>query len=173
MEINPRVVFERLFGRPGTQAQRVARAKQDASILDSMTEDLSDLERGLGAARPRAPRRVPRQRPRDRTRIQRTEAAQQHRAAMSLDAPIGVPESYEEHVGLMFDLMAVAYQADLTRVFTFMMAREASMKTYPEIGDHRAASHDLAPPREARREDRARHAEHLPHVAVRQVHRAS
>ena len=171
MEINPRVVFERLFGRPGTQAQRVARARQDASILDSVTEDLGDLESGLG--------------PRDRVRldeylenireieqrIQRTEQRNSTETAISLDAPIGVPESYQEHVGLMFDLMAVAWEADLTRVASFMMAREASMKTYPEVGHHRAASHDLAPPREAGREDGARLAQRVPHVAVRQVRR--
>jgi hypothetical protein len=144
MEINPRAVFERLFGRPGTQAQRKARAQQDASILDSVTEDLGDLERGLGA--------------RDKTRlseyltnvreieqrIQRTEARNESQPTVALDAPIGVPESYDEHTSLLFDLMAVAYQADLTRVFTFMMAREASMKTYPEIGitePHHTISH--------------------------------
>ena len=149
MEINPRVVFERLFGRPGTQAQRVARARQDASILDSVTEDLGDLESGLG--------------PRDRVRldeylenireieqrIQRTEQRNSTETAISLDAPIGVPESYQEHVSLMFDLMAVAWEADLTRVASFMMAREASMKTYPEIGitePHHTISHHREKP---------------------------
>jgi hypothetical protein len=149
MEINPRVVFERLFGRPGTQAQRVARAKQDASILDSVTADLGDLESGLG--------------PRDRVRldeylenvreieqrIQRTEQRNSTETAISLDAPIGVPESYQEHVGLMFDLMAVAWEADLTRVTSFMMAREASMKTYPEVGitePHHTISHHREKP---------------------------
>jgi len=149
MEINPRVVFERLFGRPGTAAQRAARAKQDASILDSVTADLGDLERGLG--------------PRDKTRldeyltnvreieqrIQRTEQRNSGESSVSIDAPIGVPESYVEHVGLLFDLLAVAYQADLTRVFTFMMAREASMKTYPEIGitePHHTISHHREKP---------------------------
>jgi hypothetical protein len=149
MEINPRVVFERLFGRPGTVAQRTARAKQDASILDSVTADLGDLERGLG--------------PRDKTRldeyltnvreieqrIQRTEERNTGESSVSIDAPIGVPESYADHVGLLFDLMAVAYQADLTRVFTFMMAREASMKTYPEIGitePHHTISHHREKP---------------------------
>jgi len=149
MEINPRVVFERLFGRPGTYEQRMARAKQDASILDSVTEDLGDLERGLG--------------PRDKTRlneylenireieqrIQRTEERNKGDATLPLDAPIGIPESYQEHVGLMFDLMAVAYEADLTRVFTFMMAREASMKTYPEVGitePHHTISHHREKP---------------------------
>jgi Protein of unknown function (DUF1552) len=144
MEINPRAVFERLFGRPGTHEQRAARARQDASILDSVTEDIGDLERGLG--------------PRDKTRlneyldnvreierrIQRTEARNTSEPTLPLDAPIGIPESYQEHVGQMFDLMAVAYEADLTRVFTFMMAREASMKTYPEVGitePHHTISH--------------------------------
>jgi hypothetical protein len=149
MEINPRVVFERLFGRPGTTAQRKARAQQDASILDSVTEDLGDLQRGLG--------------PRDRSRlneyldnvreieqrIQRTEARNSADANLAIDAPIGVPDSYQDHVSLMFDLMAVSYEADLTRVFTFMMAREASMKTYPEIGitePHHTISHHREKP---------------------------
>jgi hypothetical protein len=149
MEINPRVVFERLFGRPGTQAQRVARAKQDASILDSVTEDLGDLESGLG---PRDKARLDEYLDNIREieqRIQRTEARNNADASISLDAPIGVPESYQEHVGLLFDLMAVAWQADLTRVSTFMMAREASMKTYPEIGitePHHTISHHREKP---------------------------
>ena len=61
-----------------------------------------------------------------------------------MDAPIGVPESYEEHVGLMYDLLAIAYQADLTRVFTFMAAREISARTYPQAGvpeQHHQVSH--------------------------------
>jgi hypothetical protein len=148
MEINPRVVFERLFGRPGTSAQRLARMRQDASVLDSIKQDLGDLKRGLGT--------------RDKTRlgeylddireierrIQRTES--QNTASVTVpDAPIGVPQMYVDHVGLLFDLAAVAYQADLTRVVTFMMAREASMKTYPEIGitePHHTISHHREKP---------------------------
>jgi hypothetical protein len=132
MEINPRVVFERLFGRAGTHAQRQARMQEDRSILDAISHDLSDLQRGLGA--------------RDVTRIhdyldtvreierriQRTEAAQTTELA-TIDAPIGIPDSFGEHAALMFDLVAVAYQADITRVFTFMMAREASQRTYPQL----------------------------------------
>jgi hypothetical protein len=149
MEINPRVVFERLFGRPGTHEQRVARAKQDASILDSVTEDLGDLEAGLG---PRDKARLDEYLDNIREieqRIQRTEVRNNADASIALDAPIGVPESYQEHVGLMFDLMAVAWQADLTRVASFMMAREASMKTYPEIGitePHHTISHHREKP---------------------------
>ena len=144
MEINPRVVFERLFGRPGTQAQRKARAQQDASILDSVTEDIGDLERGLGARdKSRLTEYLTNVREIEQ-RIQRTEARNDAQPTTGIEAPIGVPESYDEHTGLLFDLMAVAYQADLTRVFTFMMAREASMKTYPEIGitePHHTISH--------------------------------
>jgi hypothetical protein len=144
MEINPRVVFERLFGRPGTQAQRKARSQQDASILDSVTEDIGDLERGLGARdKSRLAEYLTNVREIEQ-RIQRTEARNDAQPTAAIDAPIGVPESYDEHTGLLFDLMAVAYQADLTRVFTFMMAREASMKTYPEIGitePHHTISH--------------------------------
>jgi hypothetical protein len=76
-------------------------------------------------------------------RIQRIE---EHNSTevTSMAAPIGVPESFEEHVGLMFELMAAAYQTDLTRVATFMMARELSQRTYPQIGvteQHHAVSH--------------------------------
>jgi len=143
MEINPRIVFERLFGRPGSADQRVARLRTERSILDSIGEDLGDLERGLGAAdRVRLGQYLDNIREIER-RLQRTEA-QNSTQAVSVAAPLGVPESYEEHVGLMFDLMAVAYEADLTRVATFMMARELSNLPYTNIGvsePHHTVSH--------------------------------
>ena len=143
MEINPRSVFERLFGEPGTPAQRAARRERDRSILDFVANEAQALDRGLG--------------PRDRVRleqyldnireierrIQRTEA-HNSREVTPVDAPIGIPESYEEHVGLMYDLLAVAYEADLTRVSTFMVARELSARTYPQAGvaeQHHQVSH--------------------------------
>jgi hypothetical protein len=148
MEINPRVVYERLFGRPGTSAQRVERRREDASVLDSIKEDLGDLERGLGSRdRTRLGEYLDNIREIER-RIERTEAHNSSDVTVP-DAPIGVPQAYAEHVGLLFDLMSVAYQADLTRVFTFMMAREASMKTYPEIGitePHHTISHHREKP---------------------------
>jgi hypothetical protein len=148
MEINPRVVFERLFGRPGTSEQREARTRQDASVLDSIKEDLTDLERGLGSRdRVRLGEYLDNIREIER-RIERTESHNTEHVTVP-DAPIGVPQAYAEHVGLLYDLMAVAYQADLTRVFTFMMAREASMKTYPEIGitePHHTISHHREKP---------------------------
>ena len=143
METNPRTAFERMFGRAGTTAERLERIQEDRSILDSVTEEARDLQRRVGA--------------RDRTRIndyldhvreierriQRTEA-QNSKRVIALDAPLGVPETFEAHAALMFDLAAVAYQSDLTRVFSFMMSREASQRTYPELnipGTHHDVSH--------------------------------
>jgi hypothetical protein len=142
MEINPRVVFERMFGKAGTRAQRLARMQKDRSILDFVSDDLADLNGDLG--------------PRDRARLgeylddireieRRIQRAEQQTTELTVpDAPVGVPDSFEEHVALMFDLLALAYQADLTRVFTFMMAREFSQRTYPQIGvpePHHTISH--------------------------------
>jgi hypothetical protein len=143
MEIDPRVVFERLFGRPGTAAQRKAQMRTDGSILDSIKEDVTDLEAGLGN--------------RDRNRLnaylenvreieQRIQRAEKQSAGnvQVPDAPIGIPESFEDHVALQFDLLALAYEADMTRVFTFMMSRDASQRVYPNLGisePHHSMSH--------------------------------
>jgi hypothetical protein len=143
MEINPRVVFERMFGGGATREERRARMRTDRSILDLVKADLSDLQGGLGPAdRMRLGEYLDHVREVER-RIQSTE--KQAAAELSIPtAPVGVPESFEEHVGLMFDLLALAYEADLTRVFTFMMAREVSQRTYPQIGitePHHSISH--------------------------------
>jgi hypothetical protein len=143
MEINPRVVFERMFGRAGSKAQRLSSMKLDRSILDAMKGDVASLETGLG--------------PRDRTRlgeyldnvreverrIQRAESQAQS-TPEGAAIPIGIPDSFAEHVGLMFDMLAIAYQADITRVFTFMMARDASQRVYSNVGvsePHHSCSH--------------------------------
>src|SRR5580704_1229059 len=143
MEINPRVVFERLFGEPGTPAQRRGHRQRDLSILDVIAEEASALQRGLGARdRTRFTQYLDNIREIER-RIQRTEDRNSAQVTTP-DAPVGIPESFEEHVGLMFDLLTVAYQADLTRVFTFMMSRELSQRTYPQIGvpdQHHGVSH--------------------------------
>jgi hypothetical protein len=143
MEINPRAVFERLFGAAGTSAQRQARSARERSILDSVVDEANGLGSGLGS--------------RDRVRmndyldnlreIERRIQKQEARGAVQVDvpdAPIGVPDSFDDHVELLFDLLAVAYQADITRVFTFMMSRELSQRTYPQIGvteQHHSVSH--------------------------------
>ena len=143
METNPRAAFERIFGEAGTAAERQARVQKQQSILDSISADTRDLERGLGARdRARLTDYLDNVREIER-RIQRAEAHNRANAT-SLDAPIGVPDSFDEHVGLMFDLVAAAYQADATRVFTFMMSREISQRTYPQIGiteQHHTISH--------------------------------
>jgi hypothetical protein len=143
MEINPRVVFERMFGRAGTSEQRRARMQGDHSILDSIRAETTRLQRTLGPSdRMRMGEYLDDIREIER-RIQRTEA-RNGSDVTSIDAPLGVPESYEEHVGLIFDLLAVAYQADLTRVFTFMLARELSNRTYTNLDlsePHHAISH--------------------------------
>ena len=144
MEINPRAVFERMFGGGDTAQQRLARMKEDQSILDFVGEGLSDLKQGIGALdRVRLSEYLDNIREVER-RIQRAE----HQAnTLQLDvptAPVGIPDSYEEHVALLYDLMALAYEADLARVFTFMMARELSQRTYPDIGvtlPHHMISH--------------------------------
>jgi Protein of unknown function (DUF1552) len=148
MEINPRAVFERLFGAAGTTAQRLARMEKEQSILDSVTQEASSLGSGLG--------------PRDRARmtdyldnlreIERRIQKQEARSAKQVDtpdAPIGIPDSFDEHVALLFDLLHVAYQSDTTRVFTFMMSRELSQRTYPQIGvteQHHSVSHHMNKP---------------------------
>jgi hypothetical protein len=143
MEINPRVVFERLFGEPGNAAQRTARARRDRSILDFVTAETQRLRQGLGARDlTRLDQYLTNVREIER-RIQRTEEHNRSRV-LPTDAPIGVPESYEEHVGLLYDLLAVAYEAELTRVFSYMVARELSARTYPQAGvaeQHHQVSH--------------------------------
>jgi hypothetical protein len=143
MEINPRVVFERLFGGGGTADQRLSRMRTDRSLLDFVADDLRVLQRDLGQSdRKKIDEYFANVREIER-RIQRAE--QVARAQPDVPAaPVGVPESYVEHVGLLFDLLALALQTDQTRVFTFMMAREVSQRTYPEIGvtePHHSISH--------------------------------
>jgi Protein of unknown function (DUF1552) len=142
MDINPRVVFERMFDGGATAAQRAARMREQRSMLDSIGEEAGRLQRVVGARdRVRLSEYLDTVREIER-RIQRAEA---HAGAdVSFEAPVGVPDSFEEHVGLMFDLLAVAYQADITRVFTFMLSRELSQRTYPQIGvteQHHSVSH--------------------------------
>ncbi len=145
MELNPRVVFERLFGGDGNTAEeRVARLKDNLSLLDGVTASAKDLSRGLD--------------PRDRARLtdyldnvreieRRISQAEKKNRESDLaapDTPVGIPDSFEEHAKLMFDLWALAFQGDITRVTSFMMARELSTRTYPQIGvaeGHHPVSH--------------------------------
>src|SRR5687767_4697314 len=143
MEINPRAVFERLFGEPGTPEQRNARRQRTRSILDFVGDETARLRGGLGARdRIRLDQYLDNVREIER-RIQQAEAHNSTRVTPA-GAPIGVPESYEEHVRLLYDLLVVAYESELTRVFTYMVARELSARTYPQVGvpeQHHQVSH--------------------------------
>ncbi|HZM62012.1 MAG TPA: DUF1552 domain-containing protein [Vicinamibacterales bacterium] len=142
MDIDPRVVFERMFGQGGSPAQRAARMRDDRSMLDSITAEAKQLQRGLGNRdRQRVTEYLDNLREIER-RIQQAEA--HNRTDVTLDVPVGVPDAFEDHVGLMYDLLAVAYQADITRVFSFMLTRELSQRTYQNIGvteQHHTVSH--------------------------------
>jgi len=143
MEINPRKVFERLFGQGGSAEERVARTQQDRSLLDAITQDAAKLQSTLGSKdRAMVSDYLESVREIER-RIQK--AGQQNDSEMVLpEAPVGIPYSFEEHIKLMYDLLVLAYQTNVTRVFTFMVAREESNKTYPQVGvhdGHHATSH--------------------------------
>ena len=150
MENNPRVVFERLFGDSGSTdpAVRRARLRKDASLLDSVTERAGALSRELGA-RDRAKLDQYLDAVRDvERRIQMAEA-QSGRELPVVDQPAGIPGTLGEHARLMFDLQALAYETDLSRVVTFMMGREITGRTYAEIGvpdAHHPISHHQRDP---------------------------
>jgi hypothetical protein len=143
MEINPRVVFERMFGWESTKDQRLARLRADRSVLDVVTADLSDLSRGMGPSdRARLDEYLEHVRGTER-RIQQSERRTRTELAVPV-APVGVPESFEDHAQLLFDLLALACEMDQTRVFTFMLCREFSVRTYPNIDvtePHHTVSH--------------------------------
>src|SRR5581483_2373498 len=134
MEINPRVVFDRLFGDGSTAEERLERIEQERSILDAVTGQVRRLEGNLGAG--------------DRNRVaeyldtireieRRIVLAEKQNSTSGVNVPAtpaGIPDDHETHTKLMFDLMAIAFQADITRVSTFMMAREVSYRTFPMLG---------------------------------------
>ena len=147
---NPRVVFERLFGDSGSTDPKVrlARFRQQRSVLDSVTEEVAHLQGALPQS--------------DRTKLgeyleairsveQRIQLAEEQsdEELPLVDHPEGIPSSWEEHVNLMFDLQVLAYQCDLTRVITLMLGHEHSGMTYPQIGvpdAHHPISHHQQEP---------------------------
>ena len=132
MEINPQVVFERMFGAGGTPAERIARREQQRSILDSVSESVSRLKSQVPAG--------------DRLRldqyfedVREIERRLQIAASVTtrtpdMTVPYGVPESFDEHIKLQFDLLALAFQADITRVSTLLYARDLTGRVYPDSG---------------------------------------
>jgi hypothetical protein len=150
-EINPMVVFEHLFGDGSTPEERIARRQASGSVLDAVTAKIAKLQKHLPVS--------------DRNRLneyleairemeRRLEIASKRSAeAPSLDVPFGVPESFDEHVKLHFDLTALAFQGDITRVASLMYARDVSLRSYPESGvttaNHPSSHHGEDPKRKA------------------------
>jgi hypothetical protein len=134
VENNPRVIFERMFGDGGTADQRMAQMRRDKSIIDSAASEIASLQKTLGPGdRSRVGEYVDAVRELER-RIQRSEEQSAKIAVPLPDRPAGIPENYEEHLQMMFDLQTLAWQADITRVISFMMGRELSQRVYPAIG---------------------------------------
>ncbi len=133
-EAHPRIIFETLFGEGGTAVERTAALQRRASLLDTLSDEITRLQKTLG--------------PQDRStvdhylqsireverRIQKAEADTKENPLPDLDRPVGVPAAYADHARLMFDLQLLALQGDITRVISFQLARETSNRTYPEIG---------------------------------------
>jgi hypothetical protein len=133
-EAHPRIVFETLFGEGGNAAERRAAMKRKASLLDSMAEEITRLQKTLGPDdRNRVNQYLESIREVER-RIQKAETNTVENTLPDLDRPVGVPAGYADHARLMFDLQLLALQGDITRVITFQLARETSNRTYSEIG---------------------------------------
>jgi hypothetical protein len=145
IENDPRAVFERLFGTSGSTdlAARLARIKRDRSILDFVSDEAASLGKSVGF-RDKIKLTEYFDSVRDiERRIQMAEE-QNNRELPVVDQPTGVPSDYAEHAKLMMDLLLLAYQTDMTRISTFMLAREVSAHSYPEIGvsdSHHPLSH--------------------------------
>jgi hypothetical protein len=151
MEINPRVVFDRMFGDGATAEQRLRRIENQRSILDAVTGQIRRLQGDLGAG--------------DRNRVsdyldtireieRRIQLSEKLTANSDLAVPVspsGIPDDHQAHTKLMFDLMTLAFQANITRISTFMMAREVSYRTFPMLGIseafHPASHHQNNPQR--------------------------
>jgi hypothetical protein len=152
MELNPQVVFERMFGGGSTPEERLLRRSRNRSILDSLTDNLSRFRSRLGPA--------------DRSRLDEyaedvRELERRLQVAMKASGtapenvvvPVGVPESFDEHVKLQSDLLALAFRADITRVATTLYARDLTTRSYPESGTtvafHASSHHGEDPKRKA------------------------
>lgn len=143
-ETDPRAVFERLFGESGTDAQRQVQLRRDRSVLDAVREDMAALQAKLGPGDSAtvteyfdAVREV-------EQRIQLTEQRNAESPIQVGEAPLSVPESYDEHAKLMFSLITLAYRADVTRVVAFQLGRETNGRSFPWIGvpqAHHSVSH--------------------------------
>src|SRR5678816_1246533 len=143
---DPRMVFELMFGAGGTPEQRQLRRATDRSILDMLSEQMAGLRRVIGPADRQRLEQYSSSIRDIEQRIARIEARNLSGEARELPgAPAGVPDSFDEHVKLMFDLQVLAFQSDTTRVFSFKFGRDASGRVYPQsgidAGFHNASHH--------------------------------
>jgi hypothetical protein len=140
MELNPQVVFERMFGDGGSPEERSARRERNLSILDSLGPKIAGLRKEFG--------------PGDKVRLddysenvreieRRLELARNASsvAPENLEVPVGIPQSFDLHIKLQFDLLALAFRADITRVGTLLFARDLTNRTYPESESPRTSFH--------------------------------
>ena len=156
MEVNPRSVFERLFGDGDSTdpASRMKRMKEDTSILDYVRESVGRLQPGLGT---RDNRKLSEYLDGIRDIERRIQKAEQQNAAMItplVERPSGIPDEFEDHAKLMSDLLAIAFQTDMTRIVTYMLAHEGSNRSYRSIGisdgHHSVTHHDNDPEKVAK-----------------------
>ncbi len=135
MENNPRMVFERLFGDTSNTSQgaRLDRVQRERSILDSLSEEMASFGTRIGSG-DRAKLEAYTDAVRDAERRVQKAESQAARELPEVSRPFGIPQGFGEHVRLMCDLLALALQTDLTRVFTLLMVRETSVRSFPEIG---------------------------------------
>jgi Protein of unknown function (DUF1552) len=149
---DPRAVFDALFGVGATPEDRARRRREDRSVLDTIVSSIDRLKRQVGAAdRARLADYLDDVREIER-RIQNVEATNRSGESRALpDAPVGVPDSFDEHVKLMFDLQAIALASDITRVFAFKLSRDVSGRVFPSTGVstgfHNASHHNERPER--------------------------
>jgi hypothetical protein len=146
MENDPRLVFERLFGEEGNPKERAIRIKEDRSILDSVNGAMARLQGRLGSNDKRKVDQYFSSIREVELRLQRIEKqnAESPLAGAEITRPLGVPEKFEDHIHLMFDLQVLAFQGDITRVATLMFGREMAVRSYPQIGvsdSHHSLSH--------------------------------
>jgi len=151
MELNPQVVFERMFGSGSSPEQRAARRERNQSILDSITGKIADMRKEISEP-DRARLDSFTENVREIERRLQIAASATTSAPESFDIPPGIPQSFDEHAKLMFDLLALAWQADISRVSTMLFARDLTGRVYPEsdaptLGFHGGSHHGEDPGR--------------------------
>jgi hypothetical protein len=143
VSINPQATFERMFGDPGTPAQRLARLKRKQSMLDSVLAETSRLQKMVGASDNAILDEYLTNIRRVETQLQKMEA-RSGVLSSTAEAPIGIPGDFDEHMTITYDLLHLAFQGDITRVFSFMLGHEASGRSYAHVGvkePHHTTSH--------------------------------